>query len=416
MFHIIHEALPLIVMLLILLLAAKVLGEVFEHLGQPSIVGELLAGVIMGPVVFNIVANTTELRVIADLGIFFLIALAGMEINADEIRASFRGRQVWIALMGFLIPFIAGIFIGFAFNYTYTLSIFIGLCLSITALTVTVRILIDLKKLRSDIGQRMISAAILNDLGAFLLLGIILNFNNGLKELKDIILLTTTTIIKIGIFIAVLAISYKLIVLIKKHVTVVQPWLEPFLNFINGRKAHFAIAMLFILVFASIAELMGIHLIIGAFFGAVLFPKKLFTREQSEKIKETTENITMGFLAPIAFGYMGVTIIFTLKTNWLLLLVIIVVSFFSKISGGYLGARISGFPANKSFAIGYGLNARGIMGLVIANVALEEKLIDNHLYSILVIMVMLTTIITPFLLKGAFARIDKENSHSVLNK
>jgi Kef-type K+ transport system membrane component KefB len=406
MFHLIHQPLPLIVMLLIVLLAAKVLGEIFEHLGQPSMIGEVLAGVILGPAVFNIVSYTPELKVIADLGIFLLIAMAGMEINVEEIRNSIRGRHVWIAILGFLVPFFCGILIGLGFNYSYTLSIFIGLSISITALPVSIRILMDLGKLESDVGQRIISAAIFNDIIALLILGIILDFNDKSRNLGDIIVATSVTTIKIAGFIIILAITYKLLMILKKHVSQIVPRIERILNFIQGRKAHFAVVIIFILAFASIAELMGVHLIIGAFFGAILFPRKLFTPEQFKNTKETTENITMGFLAPIAFAYIGVAFIFTDETNWWLMIIVLSASFISKIAGGYLGGRLAGFSGIKSFAIGYGLNARGIMELVIANIALQKGLIDTSVYSILVIMALLTTILTPFFLKKSFQRID----------
>jgi Kef-type K+ transport system membrane component KefB len=408
MFHIIHLQLPLIVILLIMLLSAKVLGEIFERLGQPSMIGEVLAGVILGPSVFNIINNTAELKVIADLGIFLLIAMAGMEINVEEIRNSIRGRHAWIALLGFLVPFICGIMIGLGFHYNYTLSVFIGLSISITALPVSIRILMDLGRLQSDVGQRIVSAAIFNDILALLVLGVILDFNNESRNLGDILIATSITTIKITGFIVILFVTYKLLIAFKNQVGSIHPRMERFLKFVQGRKSHFAIVLLFILAFASIAELTGVHLIIGAFFGAILFPRKVFTPEQYKNTKETTSNITMGFLAPIAFAFIGVAFNFTGITSWWFLFIILAASFISKILGGYLGGRLAGFSGPKSFALGYGLNARGIMELVIANIALQKGLIDTSIYSILVIMALLTTIFTPFFLKRAFKKIDAE--------
>jgi Kef-type K+ transport system membrane component KefB len=165
---------------------------------------------------------------------------------------------------------------------------------------------------------------------------------------------------------------------------------------------------LFILAFASIAELMGVQLIIGAFFGAILFPRKLFTYEQFIHTKETTADITMGFLAPVSFAFIGAAFNFTFITSWWFLVMILAASFFSKILGGYLGGRLAGFSTAKSFALGYGLNARGLMELVIANIALQKGFIDTSIYAILVIMALLTTILTPLFLKKAFKKIDAE--------
>jgi Kef-type K+ transport system membrane component KefB len=408
MFHLVHYPLPLIVMLLIVLLAAKVLGEIFERFGQPSMIGEVLAGVILGPSVFNIINNTAELKVISDLGIFLLIAMAGMEINVEDIRNSIRGRHIWVALLGFLVPFFCGILIGLGFHYNYTLSVFIGMSISITALPVSIRILIDLGKLQTDVGQRIISAAIFNDIVALLVLGILLDFNDETRNLGDIIVATTITTLKIAGFILILVITYKLLMALKYRVGPLSQRTERILKFIEGRKSHFAIVILFILVFASIAELMGVHLIVGAFFGAILFPRKLFTPQQFAHTKETTADITMGFLAPIAFAFIGVAFSFTNITNWWFLIIILAASFLSKIVGGYLGGKLAGFSGTKSFALGFGLNARGIMELVIANIALQKGFIDSSIYAILVIMALLTTILTPFFLKRAFKGIDEE--------
>jgi Kef-type K+ transport system membrane component KefB len=372
-------------------------------------IGEVLAGIILGPSIFNIITNTGDLKVIADLGIFLLIAMAGMEINVEEIRNSIRGRHIWIALLGFLVPFICGILIGLGFHYNYTLSIFIGLCISITALPISIRILMDLGKLHSDVGQRIVSAAIFNDIVALLVLGVILDFNDESRNLGDILIATSLTTIKITGFILILAIAYKLLMVFKNQVGSIHPRMERFMEFIKGGKSHFAIVILFILAFASIAELTGVHLIIGAFFGAILFPRKVFTNEQYKNIKETTANITMGFLAPIAFAFIGAAFNFTVISSWLFLVILLAASFLSKILGGFLGGRLAGFTNQKSFALGYGLNARGIMELVIANIALQQGLIDTSIYSILVIMALLTTILTPFFLKKAFNKIDAED-------
>ncbi len=146
----------------------------------------------------------------------------------------------------------------------------------------------------------------------------------------------------------------------KNQVGSIHPRMDRFLQFIKGRKSHFAIVLLFILAFASIAELMGVHLIIGAFFGAILFPQKSVYHMSNMRIsKRHTSNITMGFLAPIAFAFIGAAFNFTVITSWWFLIMILACIILSKILGGYLGGRFAGFSNPKSLALGYGLNARG---------------------------------------------------------
>ncbi|MEI7489888.1 MAG: cation:proton antiporter [Bacteroidota bacterium] len=407
MFHVFHTQLPFIVNLLILLLAAKILGELSERLGQPAMIGEVLAGVILGPSLFNIIPVVGDIKPIADLGVFLLIFMAGMEIEAEEIRNSIRGRNFWIALLGFLIPLGSGLLIGHLFHFSNIFTIFLGLCIAITALPVSIRILMDLGKLQTDVGQRIISAAIFNDIISLMVLGVILDYNGTSGTLRDVTFSILFTSGKVVFFIFFLVAAYRLIGISKKRVSTLNPKMESFLRYLKGKESMFAMVILFVLIFASIADLLGLHFIVGAFFGAMLFPRDLFHKSEFEQVKHSTASFTMGFLAPIFFAIMGVQFDASALTNGLLLTVVLIASFLSKILGGYFGSKLAGFDNLKSITIGLGLNARGIMELVIANIALQKGFIDVPIFSILVVMALLTTLITPFLLKDAFLRIEK---------
>ncbi len=410
MFHLFHTQLPFIVNLLILLLSAKILGEVAERLGQPAMIGEVIAGVILGPSLFNIIPVVGEIKPIADLGVFLLIFMAGMEIEPEEIRNSIRGKNLWIGLLGFAIPMGCGFLVGHFFHFSNIFTIFLALCIAITALPVSIRILVDLGKLQSDVGQRIISAAIFNDMISLMILGIILDYNGTSGNLREVTFSILFTGAKLVFFIFILIGAYRLIAVSKKRVSTLNPKMDKFLHYLKGKESMFAMVILFVLIFASIAELLGLHFIVGAFFGALLFPRSMFRKSEFDQVKHSTSSFTMGFLAPIFFAIMGVQFDATALSNGLLLTVILAVSFLSKILGGYFGARLAGFHNLKSITIGLGLNARGIMELVIANIALQKGFIDIPFFSILVMMALLTTLITPFLLKDAFIRIDKTES------
>ncbi len=410
MFHLFHTQLPFIVNLLILLLSAKILGEIAERLGQPAMIGEVLAGVILGPSLFNIIPVVGDIKPIADLGVFLLILMAGMEIEAEEIRNSIRGKNLWIALLGFIIPLGSGLLIGHLFHFSNIFTIFLGLCIAITALPVSIRILMDLGKLQSDVGQRIISAAIFNDIISLMILGIVLDYNGGSGKLEDVTFSILFTSAKVILFIVFLVIAYRLISISKARVSTLNPKMERFLHYLKGKESLFALVILFVLIFSSIAELLGLHFIVGAFFGAMLFPRTLFEKSEFDQVKHSTASFTMGFLAPIFFAILGVQFNAGALTNGLLLTVVLIASFLSKILGGYFGSRLAGFNNLKSITIGLGLNARGIMELVIANIALQKGFIDVPVFSILVVMALLTTLITPFLLKDAFIRIEGSES------
>ncbi len=408
MFHIVHYQLPFIVNLLILLLSAKLLGEVAERFGQPSMIGEVIAGVILGPSLLNIIPGPGEIKVIAELGVFMLILLAGMEIEVEEIRNSIRGRNIWIALLGFLVPMASGIAIGLFFHFSYTFTIFLGLCIAITALPVSIRILMDLGKLKTAVGQRNISAAIFNDIVALLILGIILDFNDETKNIRDLTFSILITTIKVFVFTSILMAAYYFFKLAKRKVNVINPRVNKFLLYLRGKESLFALVILFVLIFSSIAELLGLHFVVGAFFGAILIPRSMFANRDFEKVQRSISGITMGFLAPIFFATMGISFAFSAMNDVLLLSVVLIASFFSKIFGGYLGGRLAGFNNAKSLTLGFGLNSRGIMELVIANIAMANGFIDVSMFSILVLMALLTTIFTPLMLKEGFRLIDRQ--------
>ena len=412
MFHVDHYQLPFIVNLLILLLSAKLLGELAERFRQPSMIGEVIAGVILGPSLFNVIPSPGEIKVIAELGVFMLIVLAGMEIEVEEIRKSILGKNIWIALLGFIIPMISGLAIGLVFHFSNTFTIFLGLCIAITALPVSIRILMDLGKLKTDVGQRIISAAIFNDIVALLILGIILDFNDESKNIRDLTFSILTATLKISVFTFILVMAYRFFNLAKRKVNVINPRMNKFLHYLRGKESLFALVILFVLVFSSIAELLGLHFVVGAFFGAILIPRSMFANRDFERVQRSISGITMGFLAPIFFATMGISFNIESLTNWWLLLVVLIASFFSKIFGGYLGGRLAGLSRSKSVTLGLGLNARGIMELVIANIALAKGFIDVPVFSILVLMALLTTITTPFLLKKGFNLIDKNNGRN----
>lgn len=399
--------LPFTVTLLLLLLLARFLGEMLERFGVPAMIGEIMAGIIVGPSLLGIVQYASELKVLSELGVFLLIILAGIEIRPEEIRNSIRGRASLIAILGFAVPMVSGIIIGLLMHLDMLLTTFIGLCISITALPVSVRILMDLGKLNTVIGQKIISAAIFNDVVSLLVLGVILDSNINNATAWTVMLSILFTILKISLFTAIIFVAYRGFQRASKKFRTVNAIIEKQLKYLKGKESLFAVVIVFVLVFASVSELLGLHFIVGAFFGAMLLNQDFLGRDNFEKIKSTTSGITMGFLAPVFFASMGLQVTFGSSTNYWLFALIIVASFASKIIGGYYGGRLAGLNKLESYTLGVGLNARGIMELVIANIALQNGFIDTSVYSILVVMGIVTTVVGPFLLKRSFARLDR---------
>lgn len=394
--------LPFFTNLLILLVSAKLLGELFERFKQPSMIGEILAGIIFGPSLLNIIHRTEDIKVISELGIFLLVILVGLEINIDSILKSLKGRNLIISLMAFFVPIAFGIGVGFLFKQDIMTSLFIGLCVAITALPVSIRILMDLGKINTDIGQKIISVAIFDDVLALTILGILINIKDTDFSVSEIVKAGSISFLKLLSFIVILFFIYIFIKKILRRGNYIENSLNNLVSFLKGKESLFALFFAFILLFSTVTETLGLHFIVGAFFGSLLVSDQLIGKDNLKTIEKTTSNIAMGFLAPIFFAAIGLEFNFLSIGNIGLLFAILFVSFFSKIAGGYLGGRFAGLSGRTSLTLGIGLNARGIMELVIANIAYKAELISTEIFSILVIMGILTTLTTPFLLKRAF--------------
>ncbi len=401
--------LPFFANLLLLLVLARVLGEVMERFKQPAMIGEILAGVVLGPTVLNVMVRNEELTAISELGVFLLVIIAGLEIDVREIAKTSRGRNLITSLLAFLIPIGSGFAVATAFDLALVPAIFVGLCVAITALPVSVRILMDLGQLKSEIGQRIIAVAIFDDVLALTILGVLLDVNNAANSSIDVLgLAIGITLGKILLLLAGLIFAYRLINKFTDRDNFIELQLDKLLLFMRGKESLLAIMFAFILIFASLTEAVGLHFIIGAFFASMLLSKELVGVAHFQEFEKTTHGMAMGFLAPIFFAGIGLEFQFSSITDWGLLFAIIGVSFLSKIVGGYIGGRFAGLRHRKALTLGIGLNARGIMELVIANIAYREGLIGVQIFSILVIMGVFTTINTPMLLKRSFRWLKAE--------
>ena len=401
--------LPFFANLLLLLVLARVLGEVMERFKQPAMIGEILAGVVLGPTVLNVMVRNEELTAISELGVFLLVIIAGLEIDVREIVKTSRGRNLITSLLAFLIPIGSGFAVATAFDLAIVPAIFVGLCVAITALPVSVRILMDLGQLKSEIGQRIIAVAIFDDVLALTILGVLLDVNSAADSSLDVLGLTIgITLGKILLLLAGLIFAYRLINKFTERDNFIELQLDKLLLFMRGKESLLAIMFAFILIFASLTEAVGLHFIIGAFFASMLLSKELLGVAHFQEFEKTTHGMAMGFLAPIFFAGIGLEFQFSSITEWGLLFAIIGVSFLSKIVGGYIGGRFAGLRHRKALTLGIGLNARGIMELVIANIAYREGLIGVQIFSILVIMGVFTTINTPMLLKRSFRWLKAE--------
>ncbi len=388
---------PLLTNLLILIVAARLLGQIFRRFNQPAIVGEMLAGVILGPSLLHLIEADAALSGIAEFAVFLIVLSAGLEMNFKEIIDSLRGKGVVIAILGFVIPLTGGMLVGAAFDLDVMRTVFLGLCVSITALPVTVSILQSFNLLDSDIARYSVATAIFNDIAALLALGVILNLpeQKSLQAVGFSILSASWKLVALCIFI--IGFSWLIQKLIDKGIHLERAS-EKLVELI-GNEALFGILLLFVLAFGSVSAALGFHFVIGAFFGALLIDQKFFLASRYHELDLTLRSITGGFLAPVFFAYLGLEFDIGVIESFWFVGVVLLVSIGTKIFAGWLGGRILGLPQPESLGIGIILNGRGVMELVIASIAYERGFIGQNLFSVLVLMGVVTTMITPFMFR-----------------
>lgn len=398
---------PLIESLLLLLLLSRVLGEIASRFGQPGMVGEIAAGILLGPSCLSLIHFGPDIKAISDIGVLLLVFLAGMEMDMGALWKSFVGRGAWVSAAGFIIPLIAGILLGFAFGMDQTRMAFLGLCVAITALPVSVRILMDMGKLQSNIGQKIISAAVANDVVSLLILGIILDLKTAPPGIARFLETIGLSLGKALLLMAVVAVFARAIRRYSPARFIrSSSAFEKFLDRLKGNDSRFAIVLLFVIAFASFSEFLGLDFIVGAFFGSMLLSNEAIGKKNFTQIQETASAVTMGFLGPVFFAAIGLEFTATSLKSWPLVISVLVVSFAGKILGGYVGGRLAKLNNPESWALGMGLNGRGVMELVIANIALTSGFIGPQLFTTLVLMAVVTTLTTPVLLRRAFRRVD----------
>jgi Kef-type K+ transport system membrane component KefB len=399
----------LIVAILLLLVVSRVAAEIAERVGQPAMIGEILAGLILGPALLGLIHESPELTAIADIGLLMLVLLAGMEIELKQLFDAFTGRNLWISVMGFLMPLALGIGTGAMLGLDAYRTLFVGLCIAITALPVSIRILMDIGRLQTTVGQRIIGAAIANDVLALLVLGVIVNANTTGAGWRAMLASSGIPIVKVVVFMTAVILAGKLInrAAAMAHFDKLR---ETMSSRLRVKEPVFAATLVFVIVFAALAEALGLHFVVGAFFGSVLLNHELLGQERFAEARRTASAVSMGFLAPLFFASIGLAFDPSGLTDVWLTLGVITVAFVGKIFAGRIGGWLAGMGPAESWALGMGLNGRGIMELVVARIGLSSGLIESGLFSVLVLMGMVTTIVTPALLKRAFEAADREQA------
>ncbi len=391
----------LILSILLILVVAWILGWVFTRLGLPAMLGELLAGLILGPPVLGIVSASPPIELMADLGIFFVMFYTGMEMDPRELL-----EHIWpsmgVALGGFVLPFILGYVTSRLFGGTVFQSLFVGMGISITAIAVNSVVLNAMAISRTALGHIIIGAAIVDDTLSLIALSVLV----GLARTGTVDILNLSTIIfKVGAFFA-------LTILIGHFVV------PRFTKKLHDREGKaFTFALVCALIMGYLSELAGLHLVIGAFLAGQFVREEIMEKEIHSVIIDRFYGISYGFLLPIFFASLSFHL--HLSYDWasiLFMLILTAVAVLGKVVGCGLGLAVFGYNRWESAIVGFGMNGRGAVELVVASVVIRlssdmmasgviaEPLLTESQFSALIFMAFLTTLMAPLSLRWAVLR------------
>lgn len=381
--------------LALLLVAARVGGALVQRLGLPALVGEILAGVVVGKTVLGrawpaayewLFANESSgamLQGYKTLAVILLLTIAGLELDLGLLRRKSRA-LAFTALGSALVPFALGFIAGLLLPERYLAApeqrtfyaLFLGIALAISALPVITRTLLDLGLMRQEIGGLVLSAAVINDLLGWLCFGALVRAMSGEQAVSGAVLAVALTA------------GFALLVFV-----LVRPLASGWLR-AAGTTASTASALSMLIILsvsgAAVAELLGLHAVFGGFLVGLAVGR---SAEVPQAAKRVFVDCVSSLFTPVFFATMALRYDFVRAFDWILVALVLVLAIVAKVGGGALGAQLGGVRGRRAWAVGFGLSSRGAMEILLAAVALETGIINETMFVALVIMAVVTSVI-----------------------
>ncbi|MGL4608906.1 MAG: cation:proton antiporter [Trueperaceae bacterium] len=370
--------------LILVLLAAWLGGNLATRLGYPSVLGELIFGILLGPPWLGLLEPNAATTVLAQVGVLLMMLYVGLEINFNDVKkASWPGFLA--AVGGFIVPAVMGYGLSRAFGFDFIPSLFIGMAMGVTALVVKSRILLELNILDTRISHVMMVGSLITDTLCLVLFAGILSLSQvGSLDVAEIALILLKVM---AFFVITWLVGLRL-------VPRLYAWLHS--RGLNGRTFNATLILLIAFLFAEAAELVGLHGVIGTFLAGLYLREAIAERKLSHELTDLVKDVSLGFLAPIYFVTAGFQVSFTVfQQDFWLLFFLIIAAVLGKIIGTALFYLPSGFGWREGIVIGAGMNGRGVVEIIIANIGLQAGIINQEVFSILVFMAIITTAMTP---------------------
>ncbi|EIF6169048.1 cation:proton antiporter [Clostridium perfringens] len=375
--------------LALILISTKLFGLITKKVRMPQVVGALVAGVILGPAVLNVLSETEFIQKLAELGVIVLMFTAGLETDINQLKKTGKASFI-IAVLGVIIPLAGGFFIASIFNKgndvnTILQNVFIGIILTATSVSITVETLKEMGKLNTRAGNAILGAAIIDDI-----LGIIaLTITTSLADPSINVIIVLAKIVMFFIFagFAGYLFHWAFIKLDERY----QRDLRRFV----------IIAFVFCLLLSFCAEeFFGVADITGAFIAGLVISDS----NRSKYLNSRFETLSYMLLSPIFFASIGIKVQLTAmtKTIFIFAILLLLVAILSKVFGCALGAKLCKYSNREAIQIGTGMISRGEVALIVANKGIAMGLMLPEFLAPVVIVVVVTTIVTPILLKVVF--------------
>jgi len=352
---------------------------------MPQVLGALIAGIILGPAGINFLRETEFISLVAELGVIVLMFSAGLETDIKELRKSGKASLV-IAIIGVVVPLIGGALVSVLFNQNWLENIFIGVILTATSVSITVETLQEMGKLRTESGTAILGAAVIDDILGIIILTIITS--TASPDAPSILMILFKIVAFFILAIGAGVISYYFFQWLSKQ---------------GGKKRRIPVlGLAFCLILSYVAEEFGIADITGAYIAGLILCNTL----QSRYIQRRIGILSYLFLSPIFFASIGIKTSIVGMNNTIIMftVLLVLVAVFSKVLGCGLGAKISGYSTKESYRIGVGMISRGEVALIVANKGAAVGLMPEAFFAPVIIMVILTTLITPIWLKFAYKK------------
>jgi Kef-type K+ transport system membrane component KefB len=392
-------ALPtLLLQIIVIVGAARLTGAAFRRIGQPAVIGEIVAGMVVGPSVLGAVApdafaflfpprSTELLQLFAQIGVILFLFAVGLELDLDLLRRRAQ-TALFVSHASIVVPYFLGVVLALGLYREFAppgtrflaFGLFMGIALSITAFPVLVRILRDRGLMGTPLGNTAVTCAAVDDVTAWTLLAAVVALS-GARDMRSAVVTLSLTIAFIG------AMLFAIGPALRRGLATAAASEEP-------GKTAVALVLVFLLGAALATELIGIHALFGAFLAGVVMPRSPRFRAY---FAVRLEEFSSVFLLPLFFAFTGLRTKIGLlgdARSWLFCALVVLVATMGKLGGSMIAARLTGTAWGDAFALGALMNSRGLMELIALNVGYELGILSPRIFAIMVLMAIVTTFAT----------------------